>query len=257
MEYEEQEAMAPQPEPSSTLVPSRPPAILPISPQQVYHEQRSYYQQEQFPSQQTYPPLQQNPIEQTYPYQPQYVPQQTYRPHPTNPVYPPSVPTATGHVCQLCVATDRFPIRPTRCPFKGEHIGLPHSQQHPPVVTTSSMHQTQVTHHSRFERVEFVEVQAEDGDDDMTQREFNGEDWTRDTSREEHVEYISDRRRGNIEEWMDRCIDERCPGWESVREFDIWARARLQVGRGAGDIDEIDGETEGDAWRMLDEVWRV
>ena len=105
-----------------------------------------------------------------------------------------------------------------------------------------------------------MEVKAEDdgdGDDEMTERAFNGGDWTRDTSGEEYVEYISDRRRLIIDEWMDRCIDEMCPGWQSLRELDIWARTRRPAHNGVEDINDADYEREEDAWRMLDEVSRV
>tara|TARA_R110002060_G_scaffold18900_2_gene25877 strand:- start:1879 stop:2205 length:327 start_codon:yes stop_codon:yes gene_type:complete len=108
--------------------------------------------------------------------------------------------------------------------------------------------------------VDFVKVQAEeegDGDDEMMERAFNRGDWTRDTSREEHVEYFSDRRRGIIEEWMERCIDEGCPGWQSVRELEIWARTGWGDSQRAEASDEVLDEPKEHAWRMLDEVWRV
>ncbi|KAH7400140.1 hypothetical protein BKA64DRAFT_707825 [Cadophora sp. MPI-SDFR-AT-0126] len=237
--YDEQGAMVRQPETTWNLIPARPPAHFPIASQQVRYEHG----------------LHQTPE----PYHPQqhYAPRQTYRPLPANPVYSPSVPTTTCHVCRLCVATDRFPIRPTRCPLTGEYIGSMHSQQHPPVVTTSFMHQAQVTRRSHFERVDFEELQKEKRNDEMMECEFNGGDRTRDTSREDHVDYLNNRKKRITEEWMDRCIDERCPGWESVREPAVLGQTRWQDSRKAEGIDEGGEETKGDAWRMLDEVWRV
>ncbi|KAK0102585.1 hypothetical protein ONS95_006196 [Cadophora gregata] len=253
-DYEGQEATAhlPSPQISSALVPARPTALLPISTSPMYREQG--YQEKSYSAQQTYPLQQQCHAERRHRAQQSYASQQTYRHHPTNPAYSTSVPTAYGHVCQLCVATERFAIRPTRCPFTGEQIGLPNPQQGPRFATKSSMYRSQRSH---FEPVEFVDVQAGEGDDEITEHEFNGEDWTRHTSREEHVEYIGDRRRRMIEDWMDRYIYERCPGWGDQAHLDVWRRSRWQEGRGYEGMSETDEASEADAWRMLDEVWRV
>lgn len=51
---------------------------------------------------------------------------------------------------------------------------------------------------------------------------------------------------------MDECIDERFLGWEDAGELDIWGRARWGDN---GYYDNLDEESEGDAWRMLDNVW--
>ncbi|KAG4430577.1 hypothetical protein IFR05_013938 [Cadophora sp. M221] len=237
-EYEEEQARQIPPVPSFTFIPaeqsrpsqsSRPQQSPAHPPQQAYNHRGRYYAQEP------------------------YTTQQTYSSSGTNSSYPPYVPSTNGHICRYCVAADRFPVRPTRCPFEGIPIGFPQSQQHPPIVTTSSTLQAR---NHLFERLEFVEVPTDtdnggDGARDMRQREQEIREWTGESTMDDPAEYISDRRRRIIEAWMDVCIEEGCSGWDDLGELGVWGRGRWGDD---GYFDEPDDESEGDAWRMLDSV---
>ncbi len=185
--------------------------------------------------------------------QPAYPPTITYSPHSFFGSQPSLEVPPTQHICAVCDSTDRFPIRPSHCPFTGIAIFTsPIQPNHNSSTIISTTHQVRQNLYGQMLLVgDQPQFRAREGDS-LIETEGLTEAWedgSVDADAEYGYYYMSRKSKKRIENWLEWCMTADCRGYEKAGE--VVRRARRA--QGYNRVDE--GLNESWGLRYYDELW--